>query len=79
MVEKVITDLTYKVKLLESERGWGQSYDFSYFTTEDEAVEFYSKHQPKPGPVPDYYVIAVDVLKLYSNGEWKSIVRYFED
>lgn len=68
--------LNYKVKFLESERGWGQSYESMYYASEEEAIDAYAKHQPRAGPIPDYYIIAVDVLKR-ENDEWVSIVQYF--
>lgn len=54
---------TYKVTIIESERGWGQRVDeIKEFDTEKEARDFVkdynTKHNP-PGPVPDWYMVAV--------------------
>jgi len=50
--------VVWRVHYLESERGWGQDRWHVDYDTEQEALEKYDESQPKPGPTPDYYIIA---------------------
>ncbi len=52
---------TFKVEIIESERGWGSKIDeVKYFDNEAEAKAFctqYNSTNP-PGPAPDWYMQA---------------------
>ena len=52
---------TFKVEIIECERGWGQKIDeVKYFASKEEAEEFckeYNKDNNKP-TVPDWYMYA---------------------
>lgn len=57
----------WRVDIYESERGWGGRVDESlYFDTFEEAdkykTDYNDKHNP-PGPVPDWYMVALDPVK----------------
>lgn len=55
--------LKYRVRILESERGWGQkTLGHNYFKTKDEMQKFISEFNDDivPGPAPDYYIIALE-------------------
>lgn len=64
---------TYKVNIIESERGWGSKIDETiYFDNEAEARQYAKayndKHNPplKPGEgVPDWYMIAEYAGSVY--------------
>jgi hypothetical protein len=52
---------TFRVEIIESERGWGTKIDeVKYFDSEESAKAFcteYNKDNP-PGPAPDWYMQA---------------------
>jgi hypothetical protein len=56
----------YQVTLIESERGWGQTRDYVQFDTVEKAIEYrdHINSQNKPGPVPDWYMIAEQDIKV---------------
>lgn len=82
------TSLPYRVKYVESERGWGRSYDYVLFESLEDAVAAYRKnreHNRKAnvelnGAVPDYYYQAeeVQVLRDMSDGSrvWKKVESF---
>ena len=54
---------TFRVVIIESERGWGQKIDeVIYFDNEGEAIEYVldynDEHNPVVDVVPDWYMIA---------------------
>jgi hypothetical protein len=56
--------VVWRVHYLESERGWGQDYWHTDYEDEAEARRNYEESQPKPGPIPDYYIIAQKIEKI---------------
>ena len=54
---------SYRVDIIESERGWGSKIDDSlYFDNEEEARQYAKEYNEKynpPGPVPDWYMFAM--------------------
>jgi hypothetical protein len=49
------------VQIIESERGWGQKVDATHYFDDREAAEAFCKDynkDNKPGPAPDWYMIA---------------------
>jgi hypothetical protein len=66
MKEKIENVYKYRVKIIESERGWGQRIDeIKYFVTEKEAQDFVKEYNKtnddnyaKTGMVPDWYMQA---------------------
>ena len=53
----------YRVDIIESEAGWGQSIDETlYFETETEAIEYCktynNKHNPPMDQTPNWYIYA---------------------
>lgn len=55
MNKKVIK---YRVNYIESEAGWGSSNWHVDYDTREIATKHWQDSQPKPGPVPNYYIIA---------------------
>lgn len=58
----------YKVKIIESERGWGTKVDeVKYFDNETEALNFCKKYNEinPPGPAPEWYMQANYCGKVY--------------
>lgn len=52
---------SYRVNIIESERGWGSKIDETkYFDSEEDAKAFVEKYNSKnpPGPAPDWYMQA---------------------
>lgn len=57
---------TYRVDIIESERGWGQKVDeIVYFDNAEEAIEYANAYNEKFNPplkagegVPDWYMVA---------------------
>lgn len=60
--------MKFRVDILESERGWGSRIDESIFfddaTAAWEYVENYNKKHNPPGPAPDWYMVALDPVKV---------------
>lgn len=55
--------LKYRVRILESERGWGQNtLGHHYFKTKEEMQKFIREYNKDmvSGHVPDYYIIALE-------------------
>jgi hypothetical protein len=52
----------FKVRIIESERGWGQDYWYEYFDTLEEAQARYEQVNKNDTlghvTVPDYYIFA---------------------
>jgi len=48
----------YRVHYLESESGWGSSNWHVDYDTKEIAMKHWQESQVKPGPVPNYYIIA---------------------
>jgi hypothetical protein len=52
--------MPFRVAVVESERGWGQRWEYEYFNTiehADDYVRNMNKDNP-PGPAPDWYMQA---------------------
>lgn len=56
----------FRVNIIESERGWGKTYDYVDFDTVEKAIEYRDKinERNKPGPVPDWYMVAEQEIKV---------------
>jgi len=59
--------MKYTVRIIESERGWGQIVDeIKEFDSDDEAYEFVRKYnaQNNLDYVPDWYMYAQDPVRI---------------
>lgn len=57
----------YEVCIVESERGWGQKYEFVYFDTYEDAKQCRDDINASNTPstvVPDWYMIAKQEIKV---------------
>lgn len=56
----------FRVNIIESERGWGQTRDHVDFDTVEKAAEYRDSinSRNKPGPVPDWYIVAEQEIKV---------------
>ena len=56
----------FRVNVIESERGWGQTRDSIDFDTMEQAIVYRDKinAENKPGPVPDWYMVAEKEIKV---------------
>lgn len=58
----------WRIDWLESERGWGQSYWFTDYDTQEEAEEAYKRAKDEAGNnlyTPDFYIIPRDWKEPY--------------
>jgi len=64
----------YRIEIRESERGWGQRYEYwdGYETLEKAVSSFHRINgENKAGPVPDYYIMAESIEKKdEETGRW---------
>ena len=58
-----LVNVKYRVKMVESERGWGQKYWYEDFDTKTEAEAYKFKVNGKnvESVAPDYYIQALDI------------------
>jgi hypothetical protein len=56
----------FQVTTIESERGWGQSVETDLFDSFEEAKAYRDRINSfnKPGPTPDWYMVAENEIKV---------------
>lgn len=58
----------YEVCTIESERGWGQTREYAYFDTVEEAIKYRdhinSFNEPPQKIAPDWYMIAEKEIRV---------------
>ncbi len=61
--------MKYKVRMMESERGWGQKHWNEYFDTPEAAAKYWKEmdDQNEPGPAPDYYIQPIGAIEVVSD------------
>ena len=62
---------------MESERGWGQRYEFwGDYDTLEKAMEAFERinMENAPGPAPDWYIIATEIQEFKEEtGRWVKV------
>lgn len=61
----------FQVNTIESERGWGQTRESALFDTIEEAIAYRDRinSRNKPGPAPDWYMVAEQEIRVVENTE----------
>lgn len=63
--------IRYEVCIVESERGWGQKYEYDYFDTIEEAIKHrdYINSFNTASQVPDWYMVAQQEIRIVENDD----------
>lgn len=66
MTETFTAKYVYRVEMMESERGWGQSYWTVDFDSKGEAIRYINEtnRENTAESAPDYYIVATGYKKV---------------